>query len=141
MNLIIDENVNGITLKSLQKLRNELGRRIDHLVEVHRIQTDKICCGYLIFDFTTREAIWTGDGFRTDEGGEGGSGERTAKILFHIYGIRLFEGEIEYIKEGCKEEYVKKLEKYIKETLEGYDEDKPGIHKPLSNNLPFYIRN
>ena len=92
MKVDVDENTHGYTHPSLRRLRNELSRRIDHRVGVYQIQTDDICCGYLIIDYSNNEATWSGDGFRTDNGGEGGSGYRAAGAL-----LRLFNTQYEVI--------------------------------------------
>jgi len=95
MKILIDENTLGYTEPSLRRLRNELARRIDHKIVVHQIQTESICAGFLIVDYTVKEAVWSGDGFRTDGGGEGGAGFKSVEALFTIFNITPFYGEIE----------------------------------------------
>lgn len=82
-----DENADGYTHPSLRRFRNELARRIDHKIRVYQIQTADITCGFLIIDHDLAEAVWSGDGFRTDDGGEGGAGYRTAQALMFIMNI------------------------------------------------------
>lgn len=77
----------GITEKSLRNLRNELARRIDNAIDIIQVNTGDITCGYLIVDYTKGDAYFTGDGFRTDYGGEGGAGMATADKLLQLYGL------------------------------------------------------
>jgi len=86
--LIYDENTFGITERSLKMLRNTLAKRINHRIAVVEVPTDEICCGFLILDKDAQEAVFTGDGFRTDNGGEGGAGYKSAKALLNVLGIR-----------------------------------------------------
>ena len=88
MKISWDENTFGITQRSLKKLRDELAGRVRNKIAVLEIQTSDITCGFLLIDKTLNQAIWTGDGFRTDGGGEGGAGYRTAEALFRIFGVR-----------------------------------------------------
>lgn len=90
MRLIYNEETWGITYKSLEMLRNELAQRVYHEIAVIEIPTNVLCCGYLILDKTTGEAIWTGDGFRMDKAGEGGAGYKSAWALFDIFGLSSF---------------------------------------------------
>jgi len=85
--IIYDESTFGITEKSLKMLRNTLAERIDHRVAVVEVPTDQICCGFLVLDKDAQEAIFTGDGFRTDNGGEGGAGYKSAKALLDVFGM------------------------------------------------------
>jgi len=78
----------GITQRSLVMLRNALAHRFLHSIAVVEVRTSDLCLGYFIFDENLGEAVWTGDGFRSDYGGEGGAGYITAEILLSIYGIR-----------------------------------------------------
>ena len=91
MNIIFDKESFGITQKSLKILRDELARRIDNEIIVYEIPVNDICCGFIIIDKTRDEAVWTGDGFRFDRGGEGGAGYKTAEALFQIYGIQVYQ--------------------------------------------------
>ena len=129
--LIFDENTFGITQASLKMLRNELAKRCEHRIDIVQVQTDDICCGYLILDLTTNEAVFTGDGFRTDGGGEGGAGFRTAYILIHtIYRLVPFQEELKILdplNPGPS------FEKFISEYTIG------SIAKPSDNN-PGYVR-
>jgi len=85
--VIYDESTFGITEKSLKMLRNALAERIDHRITVVEVPTDEICCGFLILDKDVEEAVFSGDGFRTDNGGEGGAGYKSAKALLQVFGI------------------------------------------------------
>ena len=85
--IICDESTFGITEKSLKMLRNRLAERFDHRLAVVELPTDRICCGFLILDKDAQEAIFTGDGFRTDNGGEGGAGYKSAKALLQLFGM------------------------------------------------------
>ena len=85
--VIYDESTFGITEKSLKMLRNALAERIDHRITVVEVPTDQICCGFLILDKDAEEAVFSGDGFRTDNGGEGGAGYKSAKALLQVFGI------------------------------------------------------
>lgn len=89
----LDENALGITERSLRNLRNEVARRLDHELIVLEIPTSEITCGYLIIDRTANEAVFTGDGFRTDGGGEGGAGYRAARACLAVFGIKPYFGE------------------------------------------------
>lgn len=82
-----DESTFGITERSLKLLRNTLAKRIDHWIAVVEVPTDQICCGFLILDKDAEEAVFSGDGFRTDNGGEGGAGYKSAKALLQVFGI------------------------------------------------------
>ncbi len=85
-----DVNSFGVTQRSLKFLRDSIVRNCDHNLMVVEIPTDNICCGFMIFvqNEDGIEVIWTGDGFRTDGGGEGGAGYNTAETIFHLYRIR-----------------------------------------------------
>lgn len=84
-----DHSTFGITQRSLKMLRDELALRFFHEVVVWEIPTSDIVCGFLILDKTTNAAVFSGNGFRTDNGGEGGAGYRAAQALFAIYGINV----------------------------------------------------
>jgi hypothetical protein len=117
MKVIFDEETFGITVKSLKKLRNELADRIHHKISIQKIQTDNLCCGFLIYDATTEEIIWTGDGFRPDGGGEGGVGYKSACALLQIYGFSHFNliGIEVNFESHTREEVSSKLIECIKE--------------------------
>ena len=85
--VIFDGGTYGITSRSLKVLRNALAERIHHRLAVVEIPTSDLCCGFLILDRDTREAVFTGDGFRVDGGGEGGAGYRSARALFRVFGL------------------------------------------------------
>jgi len=92
--LVMDERTFGYTEPCLRMLRNELARRVDDVIYVRRIKVGDIGAGFLIIDLTKKEVVWTGDGFRIDNGGEGGAGMRTAEALIRIYGLSVVDGEI-----------------------------------------------
>lgn len=86
--IIFDSGSFSITRKSLKNLRDAIAGRLYHRLVVVEVPTDETCCGFFIFDEILGEAVWTGDGFRTDENGEAGAGYRTAWAIFNIFGIR-----------------------------------------------------
>jgi len=88
MKLILDEDTLGITGRSLKALRDEIARRADHELLVLEISTSDITCGYLVVDRTASEAVFTGDGFRTDGGGEGSAGYRASQVILKTFGLR-----------------------------------------------------
>ena len=77
----------GITYKSLKILRDALATSIGNDIAIAKIPTSDLCCGFLIVDKTRNEATFTGDGFRTDGGGEGGAGYRSAQALLNLFGL------------------------------------------------------
>lgn len=85
--VVFDPNTFGITQRSLKLLRDSLAEKINHRIVVVEVPTNDLCCGYLIFDRELQNATWTGDGFRTDGGGEGGAGYKSARTLFRFFGI------------------------------------------------------
>lgn len=89
----LDENALGITERSLRNLRNEVARRLDHELIVLETPTSEITCGYLIIDRTANEAVFTGDGFRTDGGGEGGAGYRAAQAYLNVFCVKPYFSE------------------------------------------------
>lgn len=69
-----------------------------------------------MFDKTTGEAIFTGDGFRTDGKGEGGAGYKSAKALLSLYGLHkliLFYDHVMPL-DGTYCGKIKDVEKYLK---------------------------
>ena len=54
---------------------------------VIQVASSDICCGYLILNKTRHCAVWSGDGFRTDGGGEGGRGQKNARQLLEMFGL------------------------------------------------------
>jgi hypothetical protein len=87
---IYDQATFGVTGKSLKKLCNAITDNIKDKVLVVEIPTDDILCGFLLLNQTNGSATWSGDGFRTDGGGEGGRGYRAAHKLLDTFGVRLF---------------------------------------------------
>lgn len=85
----------GVTQPALKALRDELALRIDHEICVFQVPSqDGDGCdayGFFLVDKTTNEITIIGDGFRGDNGGEGGKGHRAAQALLAIYGLKPFE--------------------------------------------------
>ncbi|MBW1930270.1 MAG: hypothetical protein JRJ13_14100 [Deltaproteobacteria bacterium] len=88
MRVSLDQEALGITERSLKILRDEIARRVDHDLMVLEIPTSDITCSYLIVDRTVNQAVFTGDGFRTDGGGEGGAGYRAAEAYLDIFRLK-----------------------------------------------------
>jgi hypothetical protein len=87
--VLYDELSFGITVKSLAMLRQALCRGyLDRLLVV-QVPTNDLCCGFMVFDCDLELLTWTGDGFRTDESGEGGAGYRSAMTLLSLMGLVL----------------------------------------------------
>ena len=82
-----DPQAAGISQLSLTRLRNVLVEKFNIRMVVVRIPTDEGVYGYLIVSKTLRYACWTGDGFREDKCGEGGTPAKTADSLLTIFGI------------------------------------------------------
>jgi len=86
----------GGTRPSLKALRDELAQRFDHEITVVEVQhPDNVTCGFAIFDFTGGELVLVANGFRYDQGGEGGAGYRAAIALNALFvgsSIPVFEG-------------------------------------------------
>ncbi|RLG29058.1 hypothetical protein DRN98_08765, partial [Methanosarcinales archaeon] len=93
MRVSLDQEALGITERSLKVLRDEIARRVDDDLVVLKIPTSDITCGYLIVDRTVKEAVFTGDGFRTDGGGEGGAGYRAAEAYLDIFRLKAYFAE------------------------------------------------
>ena len=94
--LFIHSDTFGTTQKALEALRNELAQRLNHVVHVVLVPSeDRHSEGYGIFvvDSTVKEVAVVGDGFRVDNGGEGGKGHRAATALMSIYGIVPITGD------------------------------------------------
>ena len=87
MKVIYDEATFGITCKSLKMLRDALAESHSHSITIAEIPTSDITCGFLIVDRDAQRAIWSGDGFRTDGGGEGGEGYRSAMAILKLFGF------------------------------------------------------
>lgn len=86
--LIYDTESFGITQKSLKMLRNALVSNYKDKILVVEVPTSDILCGFLIFNKTEGSVTWSGDGFRTDRGGEGGRGYKTALNLLETFSVR-----------------------------------------------------
>lgn len=90
--LILHDETLGVTQRALKALRDELAQRIDHELLLFQVPAkDGAHCeiyGFFLVDKTAREIVIIGDGFRGDNGGEGGAGHRAAQALLAIYGLR-----------------------------------------------------
>ncbi len=141
MQIIYDENTLGITQNSLKMLRDTLAAKINHHIAAFEIPTSDLCCGFLILDKDTDEAIFTVDGFRQDRAGEGGAGYKTAEILFRLFGIRAEVWEtIDFTDayQGKKEVIEQKLKEVIAQISQEY----PSLPYICPRDTsPSYIRN
>ena len=86
-NVLFDENSMGITQESLKRLRDILLSKSAHRIRIVEAPTGEMLAGFFIYDYDLDEWSFTGDGFRTDNGGEGGAGYNTAKVLLMGLGI------------------------------------------------------
>lgn len=94
-NLTLHRETLGVTLRALKQLRDELAERIQHELLVFQVPSqDGSHCdiyGFFLVDRTAKEIVIIGDGFRGDNGGEGGNGHRAAQALLAIYGLKPVE--------------------------------------------------
>lgn len=86
--VIFDQSTFGTTGKSLKMLRNALVNNLHDEILVIEIPTNDILCGFLVVNKNEKTATWSGDGFRTDKGGEGGRGYKAAEKMLEVFGIR-----------------------------------------------------
>jgi hypothetical protein len=94
---VLCEEIGGSTRRCLLRLRNALADyHLDELCVLEiPTQPDGMLVGFLVLNRTQRIALWTGDGFRTDEAGEGGAGYSTAILLLkQIWGLTVPAWEI-----------------------------------------------
>jgi len=139
MRVSINQEALGITERSLKVLRDEIARRVDHELIVLEIPTSDITCGYLIVDRTLNEAVFTGDGFRTDGGGEGGAGYRAAEAYLDIFRLKAYFAEPVDMTEayaGDSEPLIARLSELAQEALE----NSPDRFMAPSNTTPSYLR-
>jgi hypothetical protein len=101
--LIYDNSTFGTTGKSLKMLRNALANNLRDKILILQVQTDDILCGFFVFNKTTGTVTYSGDGFRTDGGGEGSRGFKAAEKL-----IQTFGGRIQYPYNDLASERVKR---------------------------------
>jgi len=87
--IIFSEDSFGITQKSLEILRDALANSLRQNIAVVQVDTNDLCCGFFIFNPALGIVTWTGDGFRTDRGGEGGAGYKSAEALVGLFGLRI----------------------------------------------------
>ena len=144
----LDQEALGITERSLKVLRDEIARRVDHDLMVLEIPTSDITCGYLIVDRTAREAVFTGDGFRTDGGGEGGAGYRAAEAYLDIFRLKPYftpachgqsgrePVDMTEAYTGNTEPLIARLSELAQEALE----NSPDRFMAPSNTTPSYMR-
>jgi len=142
MKVVFDENTFGITQKSLKMLRNALAESIHHSTAVIEVPTSDMTCGFLIVDRDANEAVWSGDGFRTDNGGEGGAGYKSALALLRLFG---FSPSIEVVVSEpvdvnlfytSSEKATARIEKWVDEAI------KSGAisFKVTADTFPQYLR-
>jgi hypothetical protein len=106
-NVLYNSNTFGITGRSLQVLRNILSDNLHDNILVVEIPTSDILCGFLLFNRTTGCAFWSGDGFRTDGGGEGGRGYKAANNMLETFGVsaqRIYDTQLENKFARCVED-------------------------------------
>ncbi len=93
--LVLYDETLGITQRALTALRDELAQRIERELLVFQVPSgDGAHCevyGFLLMDKTAKEVSIVGDGFRGDNGGEGGAGHRAAQALLAMYGLKPIE--------------------------------------------------
>jgi len=121
MRATLDQEALGITERSLKVLRDEIARRVDDDLMVLEIPTSEITCGYLILDRTLNEAVFTGDGFRTDGGGEGSAGYRAAEAYLDIFRLKAYFAEPVDMTEaytGNTEAVIARLSELARDALE-----------------------
>jgi len=80
----------GTTKPSLAVLQDSLDYRDQHRLAVVQVDVGDIRCGFFVIDADAGVAVFTGDGFRHDYGGEGGAGYRKAQELCESRGLRIF---------------------------------------------------
>lgn len=85
--LIYDESTFGVTGKALKMLRNAIVDNLRDEILILEVPTSDILCGFLVLNKTEGSATWSGDGFRTDKGGEGGRGYGAALKMLNSFGI------------------------------------------------------
>ena len=139
MRVSMNQEALGITERSLKVLRDEIARRVDHDLMVLEIPTSDITCGYLIVDRTAREAVFTGDGFRTDGGGEGGAGYRAAEAYLDLFRLKAYFAEPVDMTDaymGNTEPLIARLSELAQEGLE----NSPDRFMAPSNTTPSYMR-
>ena len=93
--LTLHEETLGVPHLALQAIRDELAERIQHELLVFQVPSvaGAHCdiYGFFLVDKTAGEIVVVGDGFRGDNGGDGGKGHRAAQALLAIYGLRPIE--------------------------------------------------
>ena len=139
MRVSMNQEALGITERSLKVLRDQIARRVDHDLMVLEIPTSDITCGYLIVDRTLNEAVFTGDGFRTDGGGEGGAGYRAAQAYLDIFRLKGYFTEPVDITEaytGSTGPLIARLSELAQQALES-NSDRFVVP---SNTTPSYLR-
>ena len=139
MRVSMNQEALGITERSLKVLRDQIARRVDDDLMVLEIPTSDITCGYLIVDRTLNEAVFTGDGFRTDGGGEGGAGYRAAQAYLDIFRLKAYFAEPVDMTEpyaGNTGPLIARLSELAQQALES-NSDRFVVP---SNTTPSYLR-
>lgn len=124
--LIHNEESAGITSKSLRELRNALAKTIDSQTMILAVKTGEITCGFLVIDKTENTAYWSGDGFRTDGGGEGGRGFKSAEEMIeqtfrHFY-LPAYEYGWYYSFDMTNSALIQQLRELAKQVIEEGEE-------------------
>lgn len=124
--VIFDPDTFGITGKSLKMLRNALVDNLHDEILVVEVPTGSITCGFLILNKTRLTATWSGDGFRTDGGGEGGRGYKAAVRILEFFGIYCNEPlepfETFYFQEADEKRLLEGARQIAKEFDEEYED-------------------
>jgi len=85
----------GITKESLDYLKKVIADgEFSFAVESH---TGVITCGFFLYDVEIDQWYYSGDGFRSDCGGEGGRGYKDAIEIFEKEGIKVKKCDIPLI--------------------------------------------
>lgn len=141
--LIHDPETCGITTASLKMLRDAIAERFKNRIAVLQLDSTNITCGFLVLDLDDKIGVWSGDGFRPEEGGEGGAGYRTAQVIFRLFGIDLIYFDFVDISEYSVMVFKKKDEeagKFLLETMGkmALDVEDSEFNRPIDSN-PGYI--
>jgi len=114
------EDACGYTQPSLKNFINEIADRWMDKVRIFKyIYREYGIVGFGIIDFTKKEIVLCGNGFREDKCGEGGSGMVTMEQLLYILGFNVWiEIEIAKLKPD-RDEVMKQIEPYLDDESEG----------------------
>lgn len=139
--MFFEEHAMGITQSSLRVLRDALANSYNHEIAVIQVSTAPFLCGFLVLDKDAASATFTGDGFRTDHGGEGGAGYQSALLLFDLFGITFDLWHIPVILDPVMDtirdtglmaanKQILELFQHIADSFESSDFSKPADNKP-----------